>query len=95
MDYTGTGGVVMGGSATAEWFAYQLRETVYRLDKARQGTLEKITVKQRFYNDAFFAEGTRLTYPGVAKIQAYRDTFNTVYLQEELVRYDEAVSLAS
>lgn len=95
MDYTGTGGVAMGGEATAEWFAYRLRETVYRLDKARRGTLEKVTVKQRFYNDAFFTEGTRLTYPGVDKIQVYRDTLNTAYLQEELVSYDEAVALAS
>ena len=115
----GTGFTAIGGSATVEWFFFKLRETVYRRDKAIQGTLEKITVKKRFYNNGFLAKRTyipgdgfcaeeinrpedgictvytRLPYKGVAIVQCYKDTFNTIYIQEELVRYDEAISLGS
>jgi hypothetical protein len=95
LDYQSTGGIAIGGSVEIEWFAWKLRQTIYRKDKAKKGILEKITIKRRHYNDGFWESNTRINHPGVAKIQAYVDTFNTVYLQDELVSYVDAVALAT
>lgn len=78
-EYVGDGGLALGGLAYSVWYRFAINQFAYTLFGAKKGRLEKICVKKIHFND----------WGGVIRV-VYQDTFNAVWLEEELFTLSEA-----
>jgi len=69
-------------------FKYEVMESVYLLDSAEKGYLEKVTVKRRFLNSGELSSGLP-----VEDVKVYESSFNRVYLENELLTLLEAAAI--
>lgn len=96
MDYEATGGIVIGGCAAFKVTKryetkFGVGSRVYIRKKAiNKGKLESVVIKK--INRAMPASPTCM---GIQRVINYLDTFNRVWLEEELVWQGEAVDLAT
>ena len=78
-EYIGDGGLALGGLAYSVWYRFAVNQFAYTLFGAKQGILDKICIKQIYFNDG----------GGVITV-VYKDTFNAVWLEDELFALSEA-----
>lgn len=95
MDYEATGGIVIGGCAafkvTKRYITkFGVGARVYIRKKALKGKLESVVIKK--INRVMPASPT---CAGILKEVNYLDTFNRVWMEEELIWQADAVDLAT
>ena len=89
--YTGSGGIRIGGCAGTKYiftltFRFAEGSIVYFCAAARKGRLEKVAIKKvNLVNN-------KKTFGKVVPI--YKDTFNSLYNEDELCTEREAITLA-
>lgn len=91
-EYVGNGTITICGKAISSYefviiTTYNARDIVYVKEKAKRGIIEKICIKT-----VYFSDPGHYPYYGVNSYPIYKDTFNALWLERDLV--DEATALS-
>jgi hypothetical protein len=94
MIYTGSGSIRVSGCAIKKVkknfsILYALGSRVYIKQKAKEGILESVVLKKVHRNTQ-----ERYTYSGYMPVVAYVDTFNRVWIEDELISQQRAIDFA-
>lgn len=88
---TVSGGLIVGGCATITRTeiivsAFGAGDVLYNINKAKKGVLEKVVIKSYMLAKHSLTQGVR--------VFVYKDTFNALWNEWELVPYATALALA-
>ena len=76
--YEASGSLTLSGRSKNNFFKYRIGATAYLWPSVLQDRLEKVAIKKKYLN-----KNTKL----------YQDTYNAVFLEEELLTLEEAEAL--
>lgn len=84
MDHVAQGNLKLTSSASycfsiRRFFKYSISDFVFIKEKAKIGILDRVCIKKYFTN---------------LEVNKYKDTFNRIWFEEELIPHQEAITLS-